>query len=91
MGKYVILLTVILFLFFVIKKVKSFFNQMKLENIGYCLVVDKFEKDGKAMVVFQQSENEWTLVCPYKIYLETPLLTRGSLTLKDGAFYSFES
>lgn len=91
MGKYILLLTVILLLFFVTKEIKAFSKQIKLEKIGYCLVVDKFEKDGKPVIIFQQSQKEWALVCPYKTYLETPLLARGLLTLQEGAFYSFES
>lgn len=90
MGLFVIFLTVVLFLFFVIKHSKQFFRQMKLTKIGYCLVVDKYEAQGRYFLVFQQGEQEWTLACPYKTYENVPLLTRGSLTLQGDTFHSFE-
>ncbi|MEG0292782.1 hypothetical protein [Enterococcus sp.] len=90
MGKLVIFLTTVLFLFFVIKQSRHFFKELKKEKIGYCLVVDKYEVEGRYILVFQQGQQEWALDCPYKIYQSVPVLSRGSLTLYEKKFDSFE-
>ena len=89
-GYIVIALTVLLFLFFVIKHSRRFLKQLKLTKIGYCLVVRKYEENGAYFLVFQQGEREWICACPYKIYSKTALLTRETLILHEEAFHSFE-
>lgn len=89
MGKFVLLLTVCGFCFFVVKGMRQWKRQLKREHLGYCLLVKQYEEDGQYYGVFQQGDKEWLLSYPFEIYLSLTPLTRGELLLEAGQFYSF--
>ena len=89
MGPFLLLLTVLFFCFFVMKGVSQWKRQLKRENVGYCLLVKQYEKDGRYYGVFQQGDKEWFLSYPLETFRALTPLTRGELVLEDGQFYSF--
>lgn len=90
MGSFVIIVTMLFFLFFLIKHPRHFFQQLRRERVGYCLLVKKYKKETQYYLVFQQGEKEWVLTCPMAVYVKLEPPTRGELFLSQGLFDSFE-
>ncbi|MHC5269155.1 hypothetical protein ACYSNO_08255 [Enterococcus sp. LJL98] len=82
--------TCFLWLFLVLKQTRRFFGQMRQQSQGYCLLVQKKQVEGQGILVFQQGQKEWQLVCGPHDYLKLQPPLRGELILSQGEFYAFE-
>ena len=89
MGKLVLSITVLLFVFFVMRGVRQWKQQVKRENVGYCVLVKQYEENGQYYGIFQQGDKEWCISYPVETFLALTPLTRGELILEAGQFYAF--
>lgn len=89
-GTIVVTLTVLIFFIFLIKHPRHFFRQLRRKSLGYCLLVEKYQKEDQYYLVFQQGDKEWTYLCTPNAYVKLQPPRRGELFLSQGVFDSFE-
>lgn len=95
MGYFVVFLTIILLIYFIIRKIRQLKRLGNSERRVYCLFAEKIsvaetENFSRYYGVFQIAEEEIRLEIPYQLYLQHQQPERGLLIYRDQQFIAFE-
>lgn len=95
MAYLVISITTIVFLFFVVKGIKSWHNQIKYPiEETYGLIVEKYSKEIEGIhsysIVFQVRDCNTVYQVPHEVYIHIDVPVRGALRHQGEKFVSFE-